>query len=263
VRAEEKELEGPELEREERTHEPAEHEVEELPELGGEELRDIELPHRSTLFEALRLVLAGEEVRIDMLYLPQRETRALEALQAAVTGHDSVGEFVFADDRRALLEQALAVLQQNVTHGEPEQLAELHAKFDELTAQVGELRARLLSLEDAQEDILEDKVRWVAEAAADGGDKPKPGPPEDAALEGPERPAPPKPASTLEGPERPAPPKPVSTLEGPERPAPPKPASTLHGDPPAESPRPPSELAAESAAPAAEAKPPWWRRLLG
>jgi hypothetical protein len=263
VRAEEKELEGPELEREERTHEPAEHEVEELPELGGEELRDIELPHRSTLFEALRLVLAGEEVRIDMLYLPQRETRALEALQAAVTGHDSVGEFVFADDRRALLEQALAVLQQNVTHGEPEQLAELHAKFDELTAQVGELRARLLSLEDAQEDILEDKVRWVAEAAADGDDKPKPGPPEDAALEGPERPATPKPASTLEGPERPAPPKPVSTLEGPERPAPPKPASTLHGDPPAESPRPPSELAAESAAAAAEAKPPWWRRLLG
>jgi hypothetical protein len=185
-----------------------------------------------------------------MLYLPQRETRALEALQAAVTGHDSVGEFVFADDRRALLEQALAVLQQNVTHGEPEQLAELHAKFDELTAQVGELRARLLSLEDAQEDILEDKVRWVAEAAADGDDKPKPkpGPPEDAALEGPERPAPPKPASTL---------------EGPERPAEPEPPSSLYGDPPAESPRPPSELAAESAAAAAEAKPPWWRRLLG
>ncbi|HSK00144.1 MAG TPA: hypothetical protein VK932_02840, partial [Kofleriaceae bacterium] len=207
MRAEEKELEGPELEREERTHEPAAHEEEELPELGGEELRDVELPHRSTLFEALRLVIAGEEVRVDMLYLPQRETRALEALQAAVTGRDSLGDFVFAEDRRPLLEQALAVLQQNVTYGEPEQLAELHAKFDELTEQVGELRERLLGLEDAQEDILEDKVRRVAEAAAaaDRGDKPKPapGPPEDAALDGPERPAEPKPPSALGGPERP------------------------------------------------------------
>jgi hypothetical protein len=237
VRAEEKELEGPELEREERTHEPTAHEEEELPELGGEELRDVAPPHRSTLFEALRLVIAGEEVRVDMLYLPQRETRALEALQAAVTGRDSVGEFVFAEDRRALLEQALAVLQQNVTHGEPEQLAELHAKFDELAEQVGELRGRLLKLEDAQEDIIEDRLWRVAEAAADRGDKPKPEPepgsPEDAAL------------------------------DGPERPAEPRPPSSLYGDPPAEPPRPPSELAAESAAAEAAARPPWWRRLLG
>ncbi len=235
MRAEEKEVEGPELEREERTHEPAGHEEEELPVLGGEELRDAELPHRSTLFEALRLVLAGEEVRVDMLYLPQRETRALEALQAAVTGRDSVGEFVFAEDRRALLEQALAVLQQNVTYGEPEQLAELHAKFDELTEQVGELRERLVNLEDAQDDILEDRQRIVEVAVADAGDKPKPkpGPPEDA------------------------------SLDGPERPAEPRPPSSLYGDAPAEPPRPPSELAAESAAAEAAAKPPWWRRLLG
>ncbi len=146
MRIEDKELEGPDLEREERLEEEtsaqhAEEEEEELPVMGGgEELRDVELDHRSRLFEALRLILAEEEVTVSLLYLPQRETHALEALQAAVSGQDSVGEFVFAEDRRSLLEQALAVLQQNVTYGEPEQIAELHGKFDELSGRLAEIR---------------------------------------------------------------------------------------------------------------------------
>jgi hypothetical protein len=277
VRAEDKELEGPELEREERTREPAAHEEEELPVIGGEELRDVELAHRSTLFDAIRLVLAGEHVTISLLYLPQRETHALEALQAAVTGHDSVGEFVFAEDRRALLEQGLAVLQQTVTHGDPAQLAELHAKFDELAVQVTELRERLVSLEDAQDDLIDEKRdREKAEAEDEGDQDDKPAKPEDAALDGPERPAEPKPPSTVAGPERPAEPRPPSTLygdapaeaprppstvAGPERPAEPRPPSTLYGDAPPDPPRPPSELAAEGAA--AEAQKPWWRRPFG
>lgn len=282
MRAEEKELEGPELEREERTREVAAHEEEELPVIGGEELRDLELAHRSTLFDAIRLVLAGEHVSIGLLYLPQRETHALEALQTAVNGHDSVGEFVFAEDRRSLLEQALAVLQQNVTHGDPEQVAELHAKFGEVAERVAELREELYDLEEAQDEDFDLEQLWAkAEGEGDQGDKgDRPGKPEDAALDGPERPEPPRPASTLSGPERPVPPRPPSELDGPERPAEARPASTLYGDAPAEAARPassldgperpaedrpPSELAAESeAAAAAEApKKPWWRRPFG
>jgi hypothetical protein len=87
--------------------------------------------------------------------LPQRETHALETLQAAVKGSDEKGEFIFAEDRRSLLEQALAVLQQNVTYGDPAQMAALQNKFDGLVGQVGELRAQLVNLEDAQEEIEE------------------------------------------------------------------------------------------------------------
>ena len=301
MRAEEKELEGQELEREERTHQGTEaaHEQEELPVLGGEVLRDVELAHRSTLFDAMRLVLAGEHVNVSLLYLPQRETHALEALQAAVTGRDSVGEFVFAEDRRPLLEQALAVLQQNVTYGDAEQLAELHGKFEELTSRVGALRDRLTSLEDAQEELLgNDKV---VEAAKEGEDdeKPKPGTatpgdragPEkqqaedrarsnnDASLTGPERPEAAKPPSSVlgAGPEAPPLARGPSTLVGeavpekqeqptslvgeavPEEQAPP---SSLYGEAPPEPEQKPSELAAEGEA-AEAAKPPWWRRPFG
>lgn len=262
MRAEDKELEGPDLEREERTREVAAHEEEELPAIGGEELRDLELEHRSTLFDAIRLVLAGEKVVVSLLYLPQRETHALEALQAAVNGQDSVGEFVFAEDRRALLEQSLGVLQQNVTHGDSEQLAELHAKFDELTARVTELRERLVNLEDAQDDLFDEKRQYEEEAVEDDGDKDdKPGTPATPGKPGapakPGKPATPgkpttpgKPATpgkaedaSLYGPERPAPPTPPSTLAGPERPAPPAPPSTLYGNAPPEPPPPPSTLA--------------------
>jgi len=295
VRAEDKELEGPELEREEQTRDAAAHEEEELPAIGGEELRDLELTHRSTLFDAIRLVLAGENVTVSLLYLPQREAHALEALQTAVRGQDSMGEFVFAEDRSALLEQALAVLQQNITHGQPEQLAELHAKFDDLTARVGALRERLVNLEDAQDDLFDEKRQYAEVTPADEGDrddKPAAAEPEGASIYGPERPEAAPAPSMLSGPERPVappaastlygeaasePPPPPSTLEGPDRPEAPRPPSTLYGEGPAEAPRPPSELAAEGAAaeasrspsePAAEAaapeaKKPWWRRPLG
>lgn len=210
MRAEDKELEGPDLEREQRVESSRReaHEEEELPEVVGEEMQDVSFDHRSRLFDALRLVLAGEEVNLTLLYLPQRETHALEALQAAVTGSDSMGEFVFAEDRRGLLEQALAVLQQNLTYGEPSQLAELQSKFDSMTAQVGALRERLVDLEDAQEEI--DEFHNAArekrgDADGDKDDKPddKPAPDDGLAAfvstltDGPEIEQAPKPRSSL------------------------------------------------------------------
>lgn len=251
MRAEELELEGPDLEHEQRvesSHREA-HEEEELPVEGvGEEIRDTGFEHRSRLFDALRLILAREQVNLTLLYLPQRETLALEALQAAVTGADAVGEFVFAEDRRILLEQALAVLQQNLTSGDPAQLAELQSRFDAMTAQVGELRERLVDLEDAQEELDEfhnaaRKRLGADDAAGDKDDQPKP----DATTplvdvlaaqlgstlaDGPEvAPAPKPPSSLSTGPavaERPAPP---STLAagGPEAVPAPKRSSLSDG----------------------------------
>lgn len=172
MRAEDKELEGPELERASRLEEleAAKEEDEELPVLEpGEQLVDLELAHRGRLVDAIELVLAGEHLNLDLLYLPRRETEALELLKAAVEGQDSMGEFVFAEDRRSLLEQALAVLQQNLTHGSSEDLAQLESHLHGLTSRVAELRHELLALEDAQEDIREFHM---------GGEQAKPAKPE-------------------------------------------------------------------------------------
>lgn len=154
MRAEDKELEGPDLEREQRVEAShrEEHEEEELPVDVTEAVRDTSFEQRSRIMDVLQLILAGEKVNISLFYLPQRESHALETLQAAATGVDTMGEFVFAEDRRPLLEQALAVLQQNIVYGEPSQLAELQTKFDGMSEQIGELRGQLANLEDAQEE---------------------------------------------------------------------------------------------------------------
>jgi hypothetical protein len=154
VRAEDKELEGPDLEREQRVEAShrEEHEQEELPVDVTETVRDASFEQRSRIMDALQLILAGEKVNISLFYLPQREALALETLQTAATGTDTMGEFVFAEDRRGLLEQALAVLQQNIVYGEPSQLTELQSKFDAMSNQVGELRDKLANLEDSQEE---------------------------------------------------------------------------------------------------------------
>ena len=180
MRADEKQLEGPELEREVGLEvEEVQEEEEEMPILSVEQTKDAELMHRGRLFDAIQLILADEKLNISLLYLPQREANALEFLQAAVTGEDTMGEFVFAEDRGVLLEQALAVLQTNLTQGDQEQLTELHAKFDQLSERVATLRAELLSLEDAQDDLFDEKRQYVEEQTdepdeADPADKGEP-----------------------------------------------------------------------------------------
>ena len=238
---EDKQLEGPDLARDQAFEqaEREEHEDQELPELVTEEVRDADFENRSRLFDALQLILAREHVNINLLYLPNRETRALEALQEAVNGADTMGEFVFAEDRRLLLEQALAVLQQNLTYGDAAQKAELESKYAALTGKVGELREALTDLEDAQEEIVEfhaahdrevgDALPEVDENApsslTDGPPRKEP-PAWTSTLEAPAIAVPAKPPSTLYG-ERAEAPKPPTTLVGPERPQPPKGPSTL------------------------------------
>jgi len=232
-----------------------EHGEETLPAPMVEAVHDASLEQRGQLLGTIRMILDRQALPIGQLHLPQREARALEALQVAASGKSTgLGQFVYASDRRDLLERALGVLQPNLTRADDQTARELHAQFADLAERVAELREALTDLEDSQDELLEDHQKGaLAQAGAEAGDKPKPKPSDPDA---------PRPASTLAGPELPEPAPPPSTLAGPELSAPPTPASSLAGP----------ELPPEVTAPtslgdaddiAAAAKQPWWRRPFG
>jgi hypothetical protein len=175
---EEKKLEGAELARDVELEEVVEgpEEETELPVIAGEEVHDIELAHRGRLFDAMQLILAGDKVSVSALYLPQRETEALEFLQTAVSGKDTLGMFVYAEDRASLFEQALAVLQENITHGNAEEIAQLEAKYGAMSDQVSELRHQLSELAEAQDD--EERLREDHKDKADDDKPPQDKPPD-------------------------------------------------------------------------------------
>jgi hypothetical protein len=240
---------------------------EELPETFDVALAGASLPLRAQLLGVVRMILAREDLDMTQLTLPTLEREALIALKVAVEGksHD-LGSFVYAQDRRDLLERALAVLQPDISEADLGTARELQAQFDDLVQRVGELREHLGSLEDAQGEIETRALAAVMEeGAADTSDKPKPKPSDPDAprppttLTGPERPEPARPPTTLTGPERPEPGRPPTTLTGPERPEPARPPTTLTGP----------ELAPEEAAPSTldgehdDKKKPWWRRPFG
>jgi hypothetical protein len=243
------------------------HGEEQLPETAVEAVTESSVQLRGKLLGAIRMVLADQQVHVVELRLPAREARALEALQHAVTGRSELGAFVYASDRRDMLEQALAVLQPDLGHTDAKSAEELHAQLSEITTRVGELRHTLTSLDDAQDELVEVQQKATHEQG-EPDDKPKPKPSDPDAprpattLTGAERPAPPSPATTLTGPERPAPPSPATTLTGPERPEARAPATTLVGAEPPAAPAPVSTLG-DPAELAARAKLPWWRRPFG
>ncbi|HET9624466.1 MAG TPA: hypothetical protein VFP84_24005 [Kofleriaceae bacterium] len=226
-----------------------------------EAMRDAALERRAQLLGAVRMVLDRETLTVASLRLPMRESLALEALQVATTGRSSdTGQFVYASDRRDLLERALGVLQPDLVHADAATAIELDAQFADLSARVADLRGTLTDLEDAQDELLtdEEKARLAAMASGDGGgdkaDKPDSDP--DA----------PRPPSTLDaGPDLAAQAAPPSTLStGPDVPASKPPSSTLDAGPdlPA-APAPPSTLGDPADLAAAEARAPWWRRPFG
>jgi hypothetical protein len=256
-----------------------------------EAIQDAGREQRSRLLGAIRMILGRERVDIEQLAMPMRETRALLALRAAVEGRSAESDqFVYASDRRDLLERALGVLQPDLTQTDDKTARELHAQLDDMSRRISELRHQLSSLEDAQDDeILHAHV--AAEIVAAPGDTPKPKPP--ATPSDPDAPRPPttltgpdvpesKPApTTLTGPDvpesKPAPTtltgpdvpesKPApSTLTGPELPESKPVPSTLTGPELAEAPRAPSTLGDDAPAadsPAEATKKPWWRRPFG
>jgi hypothetical protein len=258
VRADEKQVDGPDLERAEHKESLREQEEDELPQLAGEDVRDVDQAGtgRRQLIDAMRMILERHNLSVSSLRLPQREARALEALQAAVTGRStSLDQFVFAEDRSSLLEQALAVLQPNLAGGNAELLAALHDQVEALTHRVTELRHELEGLEDAQDDLIEAKGRGkeATDTDTDTNDKPNPKPSDPDA---------PRPASTLAGPERSEPAKIPTTLVGPEVKEAPKPPSTLSGPEIEEAPKPETTLGDPDEL-SKLAKQPWWKRPLG
>jgi hypothetical protein len=211
VRAEDKQLESADLDHEEARARDLVAE-DELQEIAGEEVVDVEPVHdrdlerQRVVLGTIRAIFDKKNVTISLLGLPDHEARALEALHAAVSGRGGLGTFVYADDRRDLLEKALAVLQPNLTQADPQLMAEL-GSLDKLTEKLGRLREKLNRLGDAQEVLNEwDKREWFGEVPETDDDKPKPEADADADIEV---------GTTLTGPERAEEPKPKSTLDGP------------------------------------------------
>jgi hypothetical protein len=250
-----------------------------LPEPAIEAVVDAGIELRGELLGAIRMLLDREPLSISSLHLPQRELQALEAVQIAVGGRGRLGEYVYASDRRDMLEQALAVLQPDLLHADDQSARELRAQFDDLSHRVGELREQLSDLEDAQDELLESHHKAALEKGeTEPGDKPKPEPkPSDpdaprpaSTLSGPELPPEPVAPSTLTGPEVREAPRPASTLSGPELPPEPAAASTLSGpelppEPAAASTlgEPTGDAVGEAAGEAAKGKRSWWRRPFG
>jgi hypothetical protein len=265
VRIEEKDIDGLDLEHAERQRETSLGPDREatartegaLPEIAGEETRDIERQRGTRLIDAMRQILAGDDLQISWLGLPTREAKALEGLKAAVTGRNEQNMFVYAEDRRSLLEQALAVLQPNLTSGKESELADMGQSMELLTRAVGSFRETLGALGDAQEELIGDEKKAFEKAAAPGDKDDKPKPPSD--------PDAPRPATTLTGPEVKPEQKPASTLStGPEVKAAAKPASTLSTGPEVKAePEAPSTLGDPAEIAEVEKQKPWWRRPFG
>jgi hypothetical protein len=264
-----------------------------MPESVVEALHNEGHERRAQLLGAVRMILGRQRIEIGQLRMPAREAQALTALQAAVEGRTSdLNSFVYAEDRRDLLERALGVLQPDLAHTDDVSAQELQAQIGDLSERLMHLRHQLTALVDAQDEVML-PVDHVVGLASESGDKPKPKPSDPDAprppttLTGPEVPAPRPVPTTLTGPEVPAP-KPVpTTLIGPEVPdRKPVPTTLTGADVPDRKPVPstlsggpdvpetaaaPSTLAAESAAAesaAAESadpkvKRPWWRRPFG
>jgi len=262
-----------------------------LPEPILEAMASASLERSAHLLGAVRILLDGQSLDIGALQMSTTETVALEALQVATTGRGALGEFVYAEDRRDLLERALAVLQPDLSRADNQTARELNAQIADLASRVGEIRETLSALEDAQ-DEAENEHRAVPEQASDPGDKPKPKPtpepsdpdaprpPSTLAGPGPDvPPAPPapttltgkdvaepaKPPTTLVGPEFAERPRPATSLVGPELAPEPAPATTLTGAELAPEPRPASSLGAPEDLAAAEqaVKRAWWKRPFG
>lgn len=217
MRQEDKQVDGPALEQAEerkRENELIEEKDDALYDLDGQPERMVDREHSSAIIVAMKTILAGEQIVINDMKLDKRHQIALEAMKTAVEGKDqSLAQFVYAEDRRTLLEQALAVLQPELAD-----IAQLGQPFEELLKDVGTLRDKLNVLEDSEEELLEGRVNMQPKTETDSDDKPDDeddfNANTDLSLTGPPREFP-KPSSSLTGPEAKPEPKPPTTLGDP------------------------------------------------
>lgn len=196
MRQEDKQVDGPELEQAEerkRENELVEEKDDELYDLDGQPERTVDKEKGGSVLAAMKAILAGEQIVINDLKLDKRHQLALEALKTAVEGKDQhLSRFVFAEDRRTLLEQALAVLQPELTS-----IDQLGQPFEDLLKNVQSLREKLNVLEDSEEELVEGRFHDAPKAETDSDDKPEETEDDDTSLTGPERKLPAKPRTTL------------------------------------------------------------------
>lgn len=176
MRVEEKEVDGQELHRAEQKDSLLDREDKELQQgLANERL--VDKSSDELLLATMQQIIEKKPVHVRSLGLPPREAKALEQLQQAVTGRDvNMNTFVFADDRRTMLEQALAVLQPNMSASHSSIVGGLRWEMSHLVSEIHELRLDLRELEDAQEDGIVERqrnhVKAETPAAGDTEDKP-------------------------------------------------------------------------------------------
>lgn len=213
MRQEDKEVDGPDLEQAEerkRATELVEEREDELYDLDGLPETTLDEERSTSVIDAMQKILAGEQIVINDLDLSKRHLVALEALKAATDGKDAeLSRFVYAEDRRTLLEQSLAVLQPELAN-----LDQLGKPLEDLLKDVGELREKLNVLEDAEEELVEGRAKDAVVSESDSDDKPETDDDDDRSLTGPPRDIP-KPPSSLAGPERKPEPKGPTTLGDP------------------------------------------------
>jgi len=231
LRQEDKEIDGPEIEQAEerkRESELVEEKDDALYDLDGQPEYEVDHERSSAIVGVMKSILAGDQIVINDLKLEKRHQIALEALKTAFDGKDANhARFVYAEDRRTLLEQALAVLQPELAD-----MSQLDEEFQGLIKDVGSLREKLNVLEDSEEELVEGRAQDQAKTESDSDDKPDEDDLDvntDLSLTGAPRVFE-KPASSLAGPARKAEPKPETTLTGAERKTEPKGPTTL-GDP--------------------------------
>lgn len=146
----------------------------------NEQIAEVRVPDRShhdDVLAAVRQIFSDRDRRplsFDDFDLSIQERSALESLRSAHAGKDArTNLFIFAEQRREMLEQALAALQPVLTLGVHE-VPEFQEAYNDLVKQVGDLRERLANLEDAQDDEMLHYVKAAAkgEEEDDGdGDK--------------------------------------------------------------------------------------------
>ncbi len=220
MRQEDKELDGPALEQAEerkRENELVEEKEDELYDLDGLPETTLDGEHSTAVLAAMQQILAGDQVVINDLKLPKRQIVALEALRTALDGKDQQGSrMVYAEDRRALLEQALAVLQPEIAS-----MQGAGGQFEDMLSKVGTLRDRLNTLEDAEESELEQRPFDAVKDGNETDDKP-----DNSDLDDPKK----KPPGTAKPKAKKKADDADLSLDGPERPQEPKGPTTL-GDP--------------------------------
>jgi hypothetical protein len=125
---------------------------------------------RADMFTLMREILDGN-THTHQANLAPLHQKAIDLLQGAVSGrHPRDQTFIFAEDRRMMLEQSLAALQPMLAMGQFSmslEAASLTDSFQRLVGDVNSLRHTLSKLEATQEEVEAKPVAKLAKSDSD------------------------------------------------------------------------------------------------